>query len=97
MCCLCSEYLCWTVHGSHNISVSQAALASFDTFITAVCILTTSKKTLVIVLCKTCYSRAWMDSFIHYTVTVVTRMHVIVKCNWTVTANEACLNPTEGI
>lgn len=44
MCHPCSEYLRWIVHGSHSISVSQAALASFDTFITAVCSLTTSKE-----------------------------------------------------
>lgn len=46
-------------------SVSQSALAGFDTFITAVCSLNTSKKTLVIVLCETSYSRAQWDSFLH--------------------------------
>lgn len=97
MCHPCPEYLRWIVHGSHGISVSQAALASFDTFITAVCSLTTSKKTLVIVLCETCYSRARLDSFMRYTVAVVTRMRVVVRRDWTVTANEACLNPTKGI
>lgn len=67
---------------------TEAFIKTFRSF-------TTSKKTLVIVLDETCYSRAHLDCFLQYAVTVVTHMRVVVGHNWTATANEP--QPNQGI